>query len=77
MTSVHPGTNSSVDVSTIFVGEGEMARLCRDLDWSETALGPVAGWSQSLRTTVSTVLMSRHPMFLWWGPELVQFYNDA
>ena len=77
MTSVHLGSNGSVDVSTIFVGDGEMARLCRDFDWSETALGLVAGWSQSLRTTVSTVLMSRHPMFLWWGPELVQFYNDA
>ncbi len=23
------------------------------------------------------LLRSRHPMFLWWGPELVQFYNDA
>ncbi|MEP6791389.1 MAG: PAS domain-containing protein, partial [Ramlibacter sp.] len=19
----------------------------------------------------------RHPMFIWWGPELIQFYNDA
>ena len=23
------------------------------------------------------ILHSRHPMFLWWGPELIQFYNDA
>ncbi|MDQ3364701.1 MAG: hypothetical protein M3680_04660 [Myxococcota bacterium] len=23
------------------------------------------------------LLHSRHPMFLWWGPELIQFYNDA
>ena len=23
------------------------------------------------------LLHSRHPMFLWWGPELVQVYNDA
>ena len=30
-----------------------------------------------MRTTVQTLLHSRHPMFLWWGPELVQFYNDA
>ena len=20
---------------------------------------------------------TRHPMFIWWGPELIQFYNDA
>jgi two-component system, cell cycle sensor histidine kinase and response regulator CckA len=31
----------------------------------------------SLRTTVSTLLASQHPMFLFWGPELIQFYNDA
>lgn len=34
-------------------------------------------WSFSLRTTVTTVLASRQPMFLWWGDDLVQFYNDA
>ncbi|HET9011228.1 MAG TPA: PAS domain-containing protein, partial [Gemmatimonadaceae bacterium] len=31
----------------------------------------------ALRTTVGIVLASRNPMFLWWGPELVQLYNDA
>ncbi|HUF27736.1 MAG TPA: PAS domain-containing protein [Gemmatimonadaceae bacterium] len=54
-----------------------MAARCRAYDWAATPLGPVAGWSQSLRTTVGIVLASRNPMFLWWGPELVQFYNDA
>lgn len=23
------------------------------------------------------LLEARFPMFLWWGPELIQFYNDA
>ena len=54
-----------------------MAQRCRDFDWAQTALGAVESWSRSLRTTVSTLLMSRHPMFLWWGPDLVQIYNDA
>ena len=27
--------------------------------------------------TVRLVLNSRHPMFIWWGSELIQFYNDA
>ena len=54
-----------------------MAALCRSFDWSTTALGPVEGWSQSLCTAASIVLGSRSPMFLWWGPELVQIYNDA
>ncbi len=23
------------------------------------------------------MLTSQHPMFIWWGPDLIQFYNDA
>jgi hypothetical protein len=23
------------------------------------------------------VLSSNHPMFIWWGPDFIQFYNDA
>ncbi|GAB3036278.1 PAS domain-containing sensor histidine kinase [Spirosoma pulveris] len=54
-----------------------MGELTRQFDWSATALGAPAQWPQSLRTTVSILLNSRFPMFLWWGPELIQFYNDA
>lgn len=61
----------------LFAGAGEMRALCRAFDWSSTPLGSASGWSQSLRTTVGTLLASRHPMFLWWGPELIQIYNDA
>src|SRR5688500_7476573 len=63
--------------SEFFAGPGEMSARCREFDWASTPLGPVEGWSQSLRTTVATVLRSRNPMFLWWGPHLIQFYNDA
>ena len=69
---------NTLDIAAnVFVGDSEMARRCREFDWSTTVLGPVEGWSQSLRTIVSTLLMSRNPMFLWWGPELIQIYNDA
>lgn len=61
----------------VFPGDGEMARLCRERDWSATPLGPVAGWPQSLRTMVATLLASRQPMWLYWGPECVGIYNDA
>jgi len=61
----------------IFAGPGEMRALCRALDWSATALGPVATWSQRMRTIARVVLDSPTPMFLWWGPELIQIYNDA
>lgn len=58
-------------------GGGEMGQLIRDFDWNATVLGTPDQWSTSLLTTVSIMLNSRFPMFLWWGPELIQFYNDA
>jgi two-component sensor histidine kinase len=27
--------------------------------------------------TVRLILNTGHPMFIWWGPDLIQFYNDA
>jgi PAS domain S-box-containing protein len=58
-------------------GGGEMGALMRSLDWSETLLGPVSAWPQSLRTSVSTCLNSRFAILIWWGPDLVMLYNDA
>jgi PAS domain S-box-containing protein len=54
-----------------------MADLVRAFDWGMTPVGPVESWSDTLLTTVNLLLASRHPMFLWWGPELIQFYNDG
>ena len=63
--------------AVLFAGPGKMRELCRAFDWTATPLGPVSTWTQSLRTTVSLMMASRHPMFLWWGPTLIQLYNDA
>jgi hypothetical protein len=60
----------------IFFGIGEMARRMRELDWSATALGPIAQWPQSLLTCVSTCLDCAFPIVIWWGPELTMLYND-
>src|SRR5688572_12267574 len=76
MTPNHPVTTPTVP-DRLFDGPGEMRALARAFDWSATPLGPTIQWSHSLRTIVSTALASRHPMFIWWGPELVQIYNDA
>jgi signal transduction histidine kinase len=56
---------------------GEMAERTRAFDWSSTSVGPIDRWPQSLRTSVSILLRSRFPMFIWWGEDHVQFYNDA
>jgi signal transduction histidine kinase len=49
----------------------------RAVDWTSTAVGPVETWSASLKSLISMMMHARQPMFLWWGPELVQFYNDG
>lgn len=56
---------------------GEMGELTRAKDWSKTPVGAVETWSQSLRTTLGILLNSKFPMFLFWGPEHICFYNDA
>jgi len=58
-------------------GEGETARLIRELDWAATPLGPAARWTPQLRTTVANVVNSPVPKVLMWGPEHVMLYNDA
>ena len=56
---------------------GEMGALTRAHDWSATPIGKPESWPQRLRTAVRILLNTNHPMFIWWGPELIQFYNDA
>ncbi|HEY2734758.1 MAG TPA: hypothetical protein VGI70_12275, partial [Polyangiales bacterium] len=58
-------------------GGGETGALISSLDWSASTLGEPNDWPVALKVTLATMLHSRHPMFLWWGPELIQFYNDA
>ena len=56
---------------------GETGRLLLATDWSATPLGPLEQWPQSLRIAVSICLNSRFPMFVWWGPQAINIYNDA
>ena len=56
---------------------GEAGALMRALDWEKTAMGPPAGWPQSLKTAVSLLLRARQPMFIGWGKDLVSIYNDG
>ncbi|HET9529170.1 MAG TPA: ATP-binding protein [Blastocatellia bacterium] len=58
-------------------GGGEMGALIRGFDWARTPVGPVESWPQSLRTALSILLSSGYPMYIAWGHEFTQFYNDA
>jgi signal transduction histidine kinase/FixJ family two-component response regulator len=56
---------------------GALGRLIGEFDWSTTALGPLEDWPQSLRTTVSLMLNTTHPVWIGWGPQAIFLYNDA
>ncbi|MEW5856013.1 MAG: PAS domain-containing protein, partial [Cyanobacteriota bacterium] len=62
---------------SIFVAGGEMGNLMRSLDWSQTPLGDVTQWPQSLRSAVSILLPSKAQICLFWGSELIAIYNNA
>ncbi len=68
---------SSAEKLQFLAGGGEMGRHMRIKDWSKTPVGDPDTWPQSLRTTLSIILNSKFPMFLFWGADLVCFYNDA
>ncbi len=77
MSTRPPPAPPIVDVAKVFPGDSELASVMRAKDWSVTPLGPVASWSQSLRTALGLMLASPPASFIFWGPELSIFYNDA
>ncbi|MEZ0608877.1 ATP-binding protein [Fibrella sp. WM1] len=70
-------TDSVEEIYSPLWGSGEMAQLMRQKDWSQSLLGRPDTWPQSLRTALTILLRSRFPMFIFWGPDLLCFYNDA
>ncbi|MBS0277141.1 MAG: PAS domain S-box protein [Proteobacteria bacterium] len=56
---------------------GEMAERIRTLDWSNSPLGPMTGWTPTLISTVSLMLPAQAEITLFWGPDYVALYNDA
>ena len=71
------GDRTVAQARDVLSGGGELSARMRAIDWSQTPLGPVESWPQPLITCVRIVLTSRQPMFVWWGPQLINLYNDA
>jgi len=62
---------------TLFAGNGEMARRCREHDWAATPLGPPTAWPPELRAAVRLMLAAPIATSLWCGPGYTLLYNDA
>ncbi|MDR7371345.1 PAS domain S-box protein [Flavobacterium aquidurense] len=56
---------------------GEMGELIRAKDWSKTSLGDPSTWPQSLCTMVAVMLENPFGMYIAWGDDYTQLYNDG
>ena len=54
-----------------------MAERVATHEWSASPLGSMDHWPEPLKAAVQIIMNSRFPMFIWWGPELINIYNDA
>src|SRR5581483_4475749 len=64
-------------VPSFLRAEGQMADLIARYPWNDHPLGAIERWPQSLKTAVSLILNSRHPMWIGWGEQMAFLYNDA
>ena len=62
---------------SFLTGGGEMGELIRSYDWSKTALGSPDTWSHSLRIAVRIMLDCPFGMYIAWGNDYIQLYNDG
>lgn len=59
------------------IGNGRMARLTAEYDWSPTSLGPISSWSEALTSVIEMMLGQKHAICVFWGEQLNILYNDA
>lgn len=68
---------SSNTKQSFLLGGGEMGELIREKDWTKTALGDPEHWPHSLRTIISVILDNPFGMYIAWGTDYIQLYNDG
>jgi len=69
--------SSSANAFPTFGPNNRMAARLQAHDWANSELGPRAAWPHSLSLALNICMDSDFPIALWWGPRLIQFYNDA
>lgn len=75
--SARAGTDSSSRRDFLTSGS-KLEQLIRQYDWQSTPLGPLNEWPDALKSSLTFILSSASPMFIWWDKDsLTNFYNDA
>lgn len=59
------------------VGTHRVNALLSFTDWLSTPVGRPESWPVELKNALSLILNTHQPMAIWWGEELLHFYNDA
>ena len=77
MQKVNTFQNNKSITPAFIDGGGEMGELIRSFDWSTTSLGKPETWPQSLRIAVRIMLDCPFGMYIAWGTEYIQMYNDG
>jgi signal transduction histidine kinase/ActR/RegA family two-component response regulator len=77
MTEPPANRSEKTALPDLFANGGEMGARMQTFDWPVTPIGAVETWSPSLQGMLRILLSSRFPMQILWGPEFIQFYNDA
>jgi PAS domain S-box-containing protein len=62
---------------TLLSHYGAVGRLIASRDWSQSPIGPLHTWPQTLKNALGLILPSPVPMVLLWGEDGVMLYNDA
>jgi two-component system sensor histidine kinase VicK len=58
-------------------GGGNMGELIRSFNWSKTPLGDPYDWPTNLKIATSLMLSTPFPMYIAWGSDYIQLYNDG
>ncbi len=74
---LNPIPDSKLQVPAFLSGHGDMSERIRQFNWSQTSIGAVDSWKQSLRSALNICLNSNFPIAIYWGQELCLLYNDA
>lgn len=54
-----------------------MGELIRSVNWGATPIGHPDTWPEALRLAVSIMLSTPFPMYIAWGKEFIQLYNNG
>ena len=62
---------------TFLQNGGDMGALIRANDWSQTPIGSPDTWPTALKNMVQVMLDNPFGMYIAWGPDYTQIYNDG